>query len=348
MDATSLALLPIPEAAQVELLDSRRLDEARAALTASPYLTPAVARTLLADRLPSNVWRAIRVIDDVEMLTYLITSASPSRAAAAARNPNTPADALSIAVRRDHIDTALAALVNPSTPCSDRAEIATPERLTELTSVGSSLGFRVIRCAEVVRNNPFLAATPQRFDGPMQRAFASMPTTSMDSLRWLRTNTRFGGKFLRTHPLLNGELDSFDACTPEQLAAFEHPATDLLAISHPDCTLDVAQRMLTRVEDPVEPHVLAAALQRFSLQAMLAVSSNRFAGTRTGAATWTAPAARYIEHWSTAVADEVRDGLEAIEILGDRQDRWRCAFDLLPSWSLSLRQLAETAIRLNS
>lgn len=340
-----IALVPLPVDAELEILSSGPL-ALRDTLASSPFLSDPAATMLLSARRPLSQWRAIRRINDSDRLEHYIHRGSAARATAAARNPAAPAAALSSALRSDVDSVVLAALVNSSTPASDRCKIATPTTVDRLVNVGGSLGHSVIRAAEVVLHNQWMASTPERWDGATQRAIACSPDTPIPALIRLHEVSRFGGKFLRTHPLFRNESTTWDDYTTDDLLGYENPAADLQAMRREDFSLIHAKVMLSRVSHPVEPQVLARILARFGFAACSGVPQRPFSGTRIGAAQWTTPCAEFLERGPLWVAqlDEV---VAAVEDLGTDRDRWSSFLTLLPTWQLSLVQLVTAAHRLN-
>lgn len=340
-----VALLPLPVEAEMEIIASGPI-QLRDLLASSPFLSENAAMLLLSASRPLTQWRAIRRITDTERLEHYIRKGTIARAAAAARNPASDVDSLEFALTSTADPVVLAALVNPTTKEQDRKATATPAVVDRLVNVGGSLGHSVIRAAEVVLHNPWMTESPEQWDGAIQRAIASSPDTSVVALARLRSASRSGGKFLRSHPLLRNEGASWSDFTTDALLEYKNPAADLQAMRRADFALKHARNIMNRADVPAEPQVIARILDRYGFAARVGLLRERFSGTRVSATQWSTPCTEFIEYTPVS-ATEFESISSAVQRLGTDRESWATLLGLYPTWKLSFEQLASTAQRLH-
>jgi len=350
------AFAPLPLQGQLAFARSKDPHHVET-LSVSPHLDPSVASRCLddirSDKLaasPSTCWRLISKIDDVDLVDFFISSGSTARATAAARNPVATVESLHKALNVDAMPVRFAALLNESTPPDLRLEYGTTALLESMVNVGPSLGHTVVRAAETVLANHWIAKDPARFTGAFHRAIICSPASSLEEITAARACSRGGFKFAKSHPLRKHPGLSWADCTVAELLAFAHPAADLVALARPEMTILDATCILAR-SAPVEPepHVIARLLGRFGFAPLAGLTKPLFyAQTRTSSAAWTNPAADLLEDWSIDDSSSVPDATQACELLADDAQAWSTFVSLLPSWNLGFVQLATTALRLYS
>lgn len=354
MDATLLAHSPLPLEGQVALLHTG-LHEYVNALSASVFFEPSVAQMLYdfarndeISTSPSVVWRAIRTLDDIKTLDEILVSGFPSRAASAARNPKADPASIVEGLSRGNDDVALSALINPTTPQAIRREIATPDLLARTAKVGPSLGHTVVRAAEIVLNNPFLADSPESLDPVFHRAIVCSPFSSPEEVKAANGCSRTGRKFTKRHPLLVNTSSSWDVFSTKELLVFAHPASDVVALAREDLTVADAASMLGRREPlELEPQVLARLLRRFGFEPLtLLETPPMYAGSRTSSAAWSHPSAAVLDGWTTDSADQFREILESLPLLGSDPSVWSTVVSLLGKWDLGFKKLAQASLKL--
>jgi hypothetical protein len=349
MDETLFALTPLPVEGQLALL---RTDAPAVytALATSPHLDPRAARYLhdFVAAPPSAVWASIRLIDDAEMLENYVHKGSLARRSAAARNLNTPVPALEAALESEHHDVRLSALLNPRSPVELRRIAASPEAVSSMVNVGSCLADSVVRAAELVLNNPFLAEDPSRFDKTLHRAVACSPHSSPESVSSLSRLSKVGSKFVKRHPLLLESGSTWESFTTQELAGFEHPAADLVALARPDLDLATACSMFSRRSNVLEPQVIPRFLRRFGFAVAVGIERYQFSHARLGAGTWVHPAVEHLGRWDKELTRTYTDCVEAVAALGTSEDAWSMVATMLKNWHLDAHKLATTAMKLSS
>lgn len=348
------AFAPLPLQGQLAFARSK-VEHYVEALAVSPYLDPSVASRCLddirSDKLaasPSTCWRLISRIDDVDLIDFFITTGSTARAAAAARNPAATAETLCKALDFDDGQVRFAALLNESTPLDMRLEYGTPAVFESMVNVGPSLGHTVVRAAEAVLTNHWIAQDPVRFSRAFHRAIICSPASSLEEISAAQACSRGGSKFAQSHPLRKYPGFSWTDYTVAELLTLAHPAADLVALARPEMTIQDAARIFARRE-PVEPepHVIARLIGRFGFIPLAGLSEPlQYAMSRTSSAAWSHPAAELLEDWSTDDSASVAEAVQACEMLADNAEAWSTFVSLLPSWNLGFAQLATTALRL--
>jgi len=348
------AFAPLPLQGQLAFARSKDVHHVEA-LSVSPHLDPSVASRCLddirSDKLaasPSTCWRLISKIDDADLVDFFISAGSTARAAAAARNPVATAESLRKALDFDDGQVRFAALLNESTPPNLRLEYGTPAVFESMVNVGPSLGHTVVRAAEAVLVNHWIAEDPARFTGAFHRAIICSPASSLEEIAAAHACSRGGFKFAKSHPLRKHPGLSWADCTVAELLTFAHPAADLVALARPEMTVLDATCILAR-SAPVEPepHVIARLLGRFGFAPLAGLTKPlQYAQTRTSSAAWAHPACALLETWSTGDSASIPDAIQACELLADDAEAWSTFVSLLPSWNLGFAQLATTALRL--
>jgi len=344
-----LALMPLPDAAVLEFIKQAECNEDSSeliAISSSPHLSDVVSKRLLETFVPSVNWRALRVVNDKELLTKTVREDSDQRVASACANVHTPDYTLVEALTSKSSEAVLRVLCNPSTPLREKVEYLTPEIADRLVDVGSSMGHAVVRAGELVLQNPWMCEEPGRWSAPIRRAIASSPDATLKQLQCVRETSTVGLKFVKCHPAILDTKPLRDWALKD-LALLGSPAADIFAIQNPNCTLDIARTIIARDDNnQVEPQVLARVLARFGLDAVSEITRSHFAGTRTGSAKWLQPAAEILGEIDDTFKDTVADLNEVRALLGTDIDQWSMFFDLRRNWKHSGTMLAKAARKL--
>jgi hypothetical protein len=348
------AFAPLPLQGQLAFARSKATTYVEA-LAVSPYLDPSVASHCLndiySDKLvasPSTCWHLISKIDDVGLIDFFITNGSTARASSAARNPAATVESLRKALDFDAGQVRFTALLNESTPLDMRLEYGTTAVFESMVNIGPSLGHTVVRAAEAVLTNHWIAQDPVRFSRAFHRAIVCSPASSLEEISAARACSRGGLKFVQSHPLRKYPGISWTNCTVAELLTFAHPASDLAALARPEMTMLDASRIFARREplEP-EPHVIARLIGRFGFMPLIGLSEPlRYALSRTSSAAWVHPAAKLLQDWSVEDSAALADAAQACDLLANNAEAWSTFVSLLPNWNLGFVPLATTALRL--
>jgi hypothetical protein len=345
-----LALMPLPDAAVLEFTKHAERNEDSSeliAISSSPHLSDVVSKRLLETFVPSANWRALRVVNDPDLLTKTVSEGSDQRVASACANVHTPDHALVEALASKAPEAVLRVLCNPSTPLREKVEYLTPEIADRLVDVGSSKGHAVVRAGELVLQNPWMCEEPGRWSAPIRRAIASSPDATLEQLQCVRETSTAGLKFVKRHPAIL-DMRALGEWALEDLALLGSPAADIFVIQDPNCTLQIARTMVARDDkDQVEPQVLARILARFGLDAVSEITRYHFASTRTDSAKWLQPSAEFLGSIDDAFKGTLADLNEARAMLGADADLWSMFFDLRRNWKHSGTMLANAVRKLS-
>lgn len=353
LNKSLFALTPLDPEFQVSLASNSDMLET---LAVSPHLHPAAANRCLGMAVagkvsasPSTCWKLIKRVDDVDLLDSLLADPSSAKASAAARNPHAPGESIERCVRRLGDKVMLAAMVNPATPLEFRRELAVPgSGLISLVNVGPALGHTVVRAAEVVLNNPWISADVSRFSPAFHRAVICSPAASLEEVLSASECSRSGRKFVASHPLVREKKAFWEGFTLQELLAFRHPASDIVALSRPEMSAGDAACILGRPE-PIEPEpqVVARVFRRFGfLPVALQATPLRYAGSRISSSAWAEACVGLLDGWGLEHSKRFLDASSAADLLVDDPSARESFAALLPSWGLGFVELAKTARRL--
>lgn len=347
------AFAPLPIQGQLAFARSKVVQYVED-LSISPHLAPLVATRCLndisSDKLAASLgtyWRFISKIDDIDLIDSYISTGSPSRASAAASNPAATKESLRKALDFDDGQVRFAALLNDATPSTLRSKYGSPALFESMVNVSAPLSNTVVRAAEAVLSNHWIAKNPDRFSGAFHRAIICSPASSFEEIVAAQACSHFGRKFTKRHPLRKYPNLAWADCTVAELLSFAHPAADLVALARPEMTVLDASSVLARCEpfEP-EPQVLARLIGRFGFAPLVGLHQPLlYSLSRTSAAAWVNPAVDLLKDWPTVNSSSVADATRACEMLADDANAWSVFVSLLPSWSLGFAQLANTALR---
>lgn len=335
------ALAPLPVEAQRSLTRHRSVS-IRRALASSMYLDPDVAHTLTGDDDRMVVRLALRRTNDEATLNTAV-AAGRRNAAEAAKNPLTDPDLLAAALRSPFDEVVLAALINTSTPESERRKVSI-SRIIEVCEVCDPVGNRVVRTHETLLANRWLLEQLPVFTHSMRRAAVALPDLTAEQYAIVTAAGK--NRFTGAHPL-NSDLTLDGTPTPE-LLAMGSAAVDLYIAEHPGTTLEMAQTMFSRHwKQMIEPHVLARLFRRFG-EEMLATQQigplARLATTRVNSTAWSEPHfAYYAKIWPDRGATSAAMQ-EAARILGNDAEAWATFTSLEHGWEQSAPELARAVL----
>lgn len=332
---SSFAGLPLAPAGQEALC--RAGTYTRQAFAASPFTHIDLVDRLVRDRdVHVRKFACLRTSDTV-LVDDLIRAERAVASPYAARNIAASPDVLAAALNSSVRTVALAAWCNPATPEHERRKL-TPDRAVEICHIGGSNHDRSVRAYELVINNPWMVASASVWDGQIRRAIAGSPLADAATLDALRKSGRAGMSTARKHPAYDRSLPPLSRWSLASLLAWDCPATQLLAVEHPELTDENAVKLMT-VE--CEPHIIARAYRRFG--AVVAAERGEYSGTRRKAAEWVSPGLVYASFWSRSTAEDAR---AAAGILGENALAWETFRSLTGDWHGTLTQAAHTACTL--
>ena len=338
MRAQLLALSPLTEEAQAIIAKSKDVAMV-SALATSPYLHPSVATLLYANKSPLVRHMALRVLDDVNVLVDVASSAKPCCRQEAALNPLLPAELLSTFLAESDIGIAIAAAINPSTPENTRREILTPERCAAITDVREPLARSVVRASMLALANPWLAEKPELHCSRMLRSFTGLPHISKDMLFVIKQ--RGHSKFLDRHPAFIEPAGS--ALTVDELIALGSPAADMQLVNSPNLSVNQASALAMRHPVYPESHVIGLLVRRFGASALAHGDRRRIAGTRMESAWWVEPTIRTIAQMRGDLSESIEDAGRAADILAESESSWYTFLRMQPGWEGKLSDLANAA-----
>jgi hypothetical protein len=310
-------------------------------LASRPDLDASTANALAASNLPSVRARALRAATDPELI--IVGLSRPGTLAAAASNPLAPPERLAAILENPDTPNParLRAACNPATPLESRTRALDPATAAKITWAVTPHGARVVRAAELVLANPFLAGSVEHLSRDLQRAVCSHPDTDPDTLRAFHRHRNIWTS-LKHHPAAAG-IDLGTTSTAE-LLTLGSAAADLVALQRPDLDAATASTLLSRTPD-AEPHVLGRALRRFGPALfMTRTTSPRLASTRTLTASYTEPL-------FAALADanplELAAAAEIASILDTCTESWKIFLSLADGQSLTTSlELAHATTRI--
>ena len=335
------ALADLTQVAQTAF-SKHRDPKIREALASSTHLTAQTALELTKDPEHRVRHLAYRKVEDTNLLTTAYGKAANCCRANIARNPHLDTTSLTQALGSEHRETALSALINPTTPEAERRAL-TMCHIVRLINVGDPVGNRVVRSHEVLITNPWLRQHIASFPNMLRRAAYALADLTVDEHQTL---IKAGwSRFKHLHPLST----SIDVTTTpiQELAEIGSPAIDLWIAQNPATTLAQAQTLVTRDwTKRVEPHVLSRLFQRFG-SAYLSVPNTRdHADTRINSAAWLEPSVAY---YGTLRNDWGLSRKEMALTRHDLQDdpaAWQMLISLDESWHGTMHELVQAAQRL--
>jgi hypothetical protein len=318
---TALAVLTRSSAAQHIL--ARSAGAVRRAVAANPFLDPTLANVLVLDKDVRTAQHASLCADDPAVLAQ-VAAGGMMRARWALRNPAMPVDVLVDAAHSGVQELAYPAVVNPSTPLTDRKQVITARTAWQLIEVRSSVVAGGL-AAELALANRWMAESTQRWTPRVRRGLICIPDATRSALRrsvyQIRTEYRWD-----RHPSLTG-ID-VSAMRMDDALDLAHPAIDLALLESGRLgATDAAELCLVRRGASTATHILARAVRAHG-PGILAGTAGRLALDASkfdGAAAFTP----VITYRALCTAINVTAAVHADAVLGADDTAWEHAVALI-------------------
>jgi hypothetical protein len=312
-----------------------------AAFAAGRFTAPTLPRSLARGRNVAAKRAALRVAGDAALVSREAAGSGPS-ATAALRNPVACPDVLVAALSSPIPEISLAAFCNPATDPVERRRRLTPGVADVLCSYGGNAGDRAIRGQVLAHANPWVARNAGVWNTHVRRGivqFAHVDAAAVEAAA-LRPGSRYPG--VHAHPALTGVVPA--QLSTDELLAAGSPVLDLEALGRADATsAAVAGVFAGRAREGVHVEYLvwARAVARFG-PGVAWEARKMLAATRTQAASWVTPAAR----WAGFVDEaDMADARAAVQVMGSADEvAWETFMSLRRDWHGTLEELAAAAL----
>lgn len=312
----------------------------RAALASSPLTQVDIINTLITDKHATVRTPAFARTTNTDLLIDVIkrTEIGLGCAERAATNPLVPVDMLVKLLNDKHVNMALRAYCNPSTPQEAKQQLS-PERAKELVESGSAGAGYIVRAHELVIANPWMITNVTQWGGSIRRAIAGMPEVTKETLDAVYKAGLAGRNDAASHPAYTG-IDIY-ALTIAELLATNSVAGDTLALMKPELTWNDACEMLVRTANRhyLSPHIIGRLANKYGAP-IFGAESYSIPKTKMHASNWIAPVMTYV--WNMPTNME-QDAVAATQIIGNNVRTWQTFLALLPEWHGTLVALAKTA-----
>lgn len=302
---------------------------AASVLASRPDLDPDAAMLLSGSKDTRVRCLALASVRDPGYLDEVAGSAGVKVLGSVARNPHAPPGLLSELARHPDGGVSLRALCNSSTPESVRRDVLSLPHAADLVRRRSPLGAEVVRAAELMLNNLWLAAAGPDLPPALLRAASSLPECPESILersgRW---------RAAADHPVRSGRLLS--SMDDSELASCSSSAAHLELLSRSSFSAAAASRVLAGSPRegahelaecvPPEPQVVAGIFRRFGAAPLLYGVPLDMAGTRVATASWAEPfvaeAMRLVSSVRGRAAESLGSAEDALGVLGTDQAAW--------------------------
>ncbi len=312
------ALCPLSKEAQNIIVELGDVDATRA-LASSNHIHPEVAARLQTSSDTSTKQYALRRSADVDHVEGVLKRLPNGILAPwAATNPLLSEKTLENAARSRNVAVSMRACVNPSLKEDVARDVLTPARAEKLVCVALTAAGDVIRGYELALAQPWMLDDPVKWHLAIRRGLTTLPEMSADQYEELRKAGYARWYSFKAHQCRTGQL--FNEMTTETLVSLGSCAADMVALTRPDFTADLAATMASDGRREPEPHVVARVVDRFGPTVLNSRTTRvRFSRTADLAAAWTSPAVAY----SGMVSHDMWTEVSALPSrLGDDRTAW--------------------------
>ena len=329
-----LPLLPLSEDTQSAIF-SLKNKELNRSLASSPFLKATVANQLAQVKDKVTAMRALRLADDKELLRVKARE-NKNFLSAVLWNTLTPQDIIDTSLTHFDESVALVAFLNPNASLDMKKSILNPTLAAKMVEVGGFVGRRVVRAYSLFNSNTWMMDNSGSWSNTIRRAIGGSHLLTPEVHKELKKAGWAGWQSTALNPFKDNSISN--NITTKELVSIGSSASDYVALSRSDLTVEDASAMISRGRPDAEPHIIAGLIDRFGISFLS--DKPYLADTRINSVSYLRPAALY---GNALKSSDYLDTEKAAKIISSDFQEAKTVISLANSWNGSFEELIYAA-----